>query len=140
MINNECAILIDEVTILIYTFPRPGAEDAAFTKIAASIERTWKHVGRLKTVIVASHRFAGEKEAFQFSADALGGLVMYPDGVIPFGMHGKDTTSVHAQDLKNELTEMPTSGEAATVKATRLNPPSTDIPEGCQESYCDVML
>lgn len=50
--------LVDDVTILIYTFPKPGTEDAAFAKIAASIERTWTHVGRLKTVIVASHRFA----------------------------------------------------------------------------------
>ena len=52
-----------EVTILIYTFPFPGREAEAFSRIAASIERTWKHCGELKTVIVASHRFA-EVEAF----------------------------------------------------------------------------
>jgi len=49
---------LERVTILIYTFPRPGSEDAAFAKIVASIEQTWKFVGRLKTVIVASHHFA----------------------------------------------------------------------------------
>lgn len=48
----------EQVTILIYTFPKPGAEEDAFAKIAAAIERTWRQVGRLKTVIVASHRFA----------------------------------------------------------------------------------
>ena len=48
----------DRVTVLIYTFPKPGTEDAAFAKIVASIQKTWKHVGQLKTVIVASHRFA----------------------------------------------------------------------------------
>ncbi len=52
-----------EVTILIYTFPFPGREAEAFSRIVASIERTWKHCGELKTVIVASHRFA-EVEAF----------------------------------------------------------------------------
>ena len=52
----------ENVTILIYTFPQPGAEDVAFAKIVASIERTWGHVGLLKTVIVASHRFAAVEE------------------------------------------------------------------------------
>lgn len=59
-------MMFDDVTILIYTFPRPGTEDVAFAKIAASIERTWSHVGRLKTVIVASHRFAAVE---RFAAD-----------------------------------------------------------------------
>lgn len=47
----------DDVTILIYTFPRPGSEAIAFKKIVSSIERTWSLIGRLKTVIVASHHF-----------------------------------------------------------------------------------
>lgn len=47
----------DRVTILAYTFPKCGAEDAAFAKIAASLEQTWRYVGELRTVIVASHRF-----------------------------------------------------------------------------------
>lgn len=58
--------MFDDVTILIYTFPKPGTEDVAFAKIVASIERTWKHVGRLKTVIVASYRFAAVEK---FAAD-----------------------------------------------------------------------
>lgn len=36
----------EQVTILIYTFPKPGAEEDAFAKIAAAIERTWRQVGR----------------------------------------------------------------------------------------------
>lgn len=55
-----------DVTILIYTFPKPGTEDAAFAKIAASIEHTWRLIGRLKTVIVASHHFAAV-DAFAFA-------------------------------------------------------------------------
>ncbi len=47
----------DSVTILVYTFPRPGGEAAAFSGIAAAVDRTWSKVGRLKTVVVASHRF-----------------------------------------------------------------------------------
>ena len=47
----------DKVTILIYTFPQRGDEEEAFNKIAASIEKTWENVGRLKTAIVASHHF-----------------------------------------------------------------------------------
>ena len=47
-----------QVTILIYTFPEKGNEKSAFQRIVASIERTWGHVGMLKTVIVASHHFA----------------------------------------------------------------------------------
>ena len=54
------------VTILIYTFPKPRSEAEAFAKIVASIERTWKFCGKLKTVVVASHRFA-EVEAFAAS-------------------------------------------------------------------------
>ena len=52
-----------QVTILIYTFPSKGNEAEPFAKIVASIERTWKHCGKLKTVIVASHSFA-EIESF----------------------------------------------------------------------------
>ena len=48
----------DQVTILIYTFPKKGSEAAPFQKIVSSIEQTWKCCGKLKTVIVASHRFA----------------------------------------------------------------------------------
>lgn len=48
----------DQVTILIYTFPEKGSEAGPFKKIVASIEQSWKCCGRLKTVIVASHRFA----------------------------------------------------------------------------------
>ena len=47
-----------QVTILIYTFPGKGSEAEPFRKIVASIEQTWKCCGKLKTVIVASHRFA----------------------------------------------------------------------------------
>lgn len=51
------------VTILIYTFPERGSEAEPFRKIVASIEQTWKCCGKLKTVIVSSHRFA-EVESF----------------------------------------------------------------------------
>lgn len=50
--------MTDKVTILIYTFPEKGYESRAFSKIVSSIERTWENVGKLKTVIVASHHFA----------------------------------------------------------------------------------
>ena len=50
--------MYEQVTILIYTFPEKGNEGRAFSKIVASIERTWENVGKLKTVIVASHHFA----------------------------------------------------------------------------------
>lgn len=55
--KEKTVSLAEQVTILIYTFPSPGCEDGAFAKIVASIERTWKFVGRLKTVIVASRHF-----------------------------------------------------------------------------------
>ena len=48
----------DELTILTYTFPPRGREADGFAGIAASLERTWECLGRLPTVIVASHRFA----------------------------------------------------------------------------------
>ena len=54
------------VTILVYTFPRPGNELGAFAKIVAAVERTWEKVGRLKTVVVASHSFV---EVERFRAD-----------------------------------------------------------------------
>ena len=52
-------MLDSDVTILVYTFPFHGRETEAFVKIVASIERTWKSCGELKTVIVASHLFTG---------------------------------------------------------------------------------
>ena len=36
----------EQVTILIYTFPKPGAEEDAFAKIVAAIERTWRQFVR----------------------------------------------------------------------------------------------
>lgn len=56
----------EDVTMLIYTFPPFGEEGAAFSRIAASVKQTWKKCGELKTVIVASHRFA-EVEDFTAS-------------------------------------------------------------------------
>ena len=55
-----------QVTILIYTFPEKGNETEAFARIAASIRRTWDMVGKLKTVIVASHSF---RDVEQFVSD-----------------------------------------------------------------------
>lgn len=55
-----------DVTILAYTFPRPGDEADAFRKIEAAVEKTWRMVGRLKTVIVASSPFR-EVETFAAS-------------------------------------------------------------------------
>lgn len=49
--------LINQVTILAYTFPEPGNEAGAFAKIVSAVEQTWQNVGLLKTVIVASHSF-----------------------------------------------------------------------------------
>lgn len=49
---------MNQVTILVYTFPKVGAETPAFSRIVATLERTWKLAGRIKTVVVASHRFA----------------------------------------------------------------------------------
>ncbi len=49
---------MNQVTILVYTFPKVGAETPAFLRIVAALERTWKLTGRIKTVVVASHRFA----------------------------------------------------------------------------------
>ena len=53
----------EQVTILSYTFPKPGAEAEAFERIVFSLRETWKHVGVLPTVIVTSHVFA-ELERF----------------------------------------------------------------------------
>ena len=50
------------VTILIYTFPKKGDEAFAFGKIVESIRNTWAKIGRLHTVIVASHRFCEVEE------------------------------------------------------------------------------
>jgi len=54
-----------DVTILAYTFPHPGDEAAAFRKIVAAVEKTWRMTGRLKTVIVASNPF---REVATFAA------------------------------------------------------------------------
>ena len=271
--------MTNRVTVLIYTFPKPGTEDAAFAKIVASIVRTWEHVGRLKTVIVASHRFAAvekfsaehanvelqieptvvpgniktmsldcikrlyrrftteyvlviqddgfpirsgleefldkcdfygapiisdgwkrklayaiglgsfnggfslrsrrlceyasrmwfsffskfmpedhrhlgedfyyttllkflpmtwfkfrfpsEQEAFQFSVDTLGGRVMYPAGVVPFGLHGKDTTSVHAERPFLEL---------AKIDPAKMRPYHRQMLVGAIEATEDIRL
>lgn len=56
----------NQVTILIYTFPKIGKEAAAFEKIVESVLRTWDKVEKLKTVIVASHHFS---ELDEFAAN-----------------------------------------------------------------------
>lgn len=47
-----------QVTLIIYTFPRQGAEAEMFRWIECSILQSWSVLGALKTVIVASHDFA----------------------------------------------------------------------------------
>ena len=47
-----------DVTLVIYTFPKPGHEAEMFQWIECSILHTWSVLGSLKTVIVASHEFA----------------------------------------------------------------------------------
>ncbi len=49
--------LSSAVSILAYTFPRPGDETLAFSKIQEALNQTWNMVGRLHTILVASHRF-----------------------------------------------------------------------------------
>lgn len=57
--------VFDSITILAYAFPPSGMEEAAFAKIAASIERTWEKIGMCKTVLVAHAPF---KAAVAFAA------------------------------------------------------------------------
>lgn len=61
--------LRDSVTIVVYSFPTQGTEEDAFEKITAAIERTWKHVGHLKTVIVVSHLFEAVDQFAQVYSD-----------------------------------------------------------------------
>jgi len=57
-LNSEYSLTTKgDVTILIYTFPKPGVEEMSFSKIVASVKRTWDCVGVLKTVLVSSHHF-----------------------------------------------------------------------------------
>lgn len=55
-------------------------EDFYYTTLLKFLPMTWLRF-----------RFPSMKTAFQFSADALGGHVTIPEGVMPFGFHGKDT-------------------------------------------------
>lgn len=49
--------LSEQVTILAYTFPQKDAVDVAFGKVRHAILETWRHCGKLKTVLVTSCRF-----------------------------------------------------------------------------------
>lgn len=48
---------IDAVTLVVYIFPPEGRETELFEGIKASILHTWDLLGKLKTVIVSSHKF-----------------------------------------------------------------------------------
>ena len=61
----------DDLTILIYTFPRQGEEEASFGRIVESIERTWRLIGRMKTVIVADRDFDQVKGFVNTNADVV---------------------------------------------------------------------
>ena len=61
----------DDLTILIYTFPRQGEEEASFGRIVESIERTWRLIGRMKTVIVADRDFDQVKGFVNANADVV---------------------------------------------------------------------
>ena len=61
----------DDLTILIYTFPRQGEEEASFGRIVGSIERTWRLIGRMKTVIVADRAFDQVKGFVNTNADVV---------------------------------------------------------------------
>lgn len=61
----------DDLTILIYTFPRQGEEEASFGLIVESIERTWRLIGRMKTVIVADRAFDQVKGFVNTNADVV---------------------------------------------------------------------
>lgn len=61
----------DDLTILIYTFPRQGEEEASFGRIVGSLERTWRLIGRMKTVIVADRAFDQVKGFVNTNADVV---------------------------------------------------------------------
>lgn len=48
----------DVVTVLTYSFPKPGDEFCAFGRVAHALTETWRHCGNLPTVVVADRRFA----------------------------------------------------------------------------------
>lgn len=56
------------------------AEDVFYTNTARLLPRFRRE-----------HRFPSDAEAFRFSVDLLDGLVTPPEGVAPFGFHGKHT-------------------------------------------------
>lgn len=74
----------DKVTILTYTFPRTGEEDVSFAKIVSAIRETWRHVGRLQTVIVASHRFSSLDT---FAAENANVEVQVEPALVPGDIH-----------------------------------------------------
>ena len=74
----------DQVTILIYSFPHPGEEHAAFAKIMHAVLETWRHVGELKTVIVVSHRF---EDADRFAAEHMNVEIQVEPTLIPGDIH-----------------------------------------------------
>lgn len=61
----------DDLTILIYTFPRQGEEGTAFGRIVESIERTWRLIGRMRTVVVADRAFDQMKVFASANADVV---------------------------------------------------------------------
>jgi len=61
----------DDLTILIYTFPRQGEEEVSFGRIVGSLERTWRLIGRMKTVIVADRAFDQVKGFVNTNADVV---------------------------------------------------------------------
>lgn len=52
----------DQVTLVIYTFPKLGSEAEMFPWIECSILQSWSVLGSLKTVIVASHDFSAARD------------------------------------------------------------------------------
>lgn len=55
--NFPVSEYFDKVTLIIYAFPLKDAEESLFWGIKTSILHTWDMLGKLKTVIVSSHRF-----------------------------------------------------------------------------------
>ncbi len=47
----------NEVTLIIYSFPKEGTEQEAFQWIEFAIRQSWRLLGKLKTVLVVSHPF-----------------------------------------------------------------------------------
>lgn len=58
-------------------------EDFYYTTLLKFLPMTW-----------FKFRFPGMKTAFEFSMDALGRRVALPEGISPFGFHGKDTAEL----------------------------------------------